>query len=79
MNRTFFALLLAIALGAPVAQTQTSDIFDAARADDVKPVQALLDNKADTNQVNESGYTALTLASYNDHCRNSTSVAPWPP
>jgi ankyrin repeat protein len=65
MKQTFFALLLALSLGASAAHAQATDIFDAARADDVKTVQALLDKKADINQVDESGYTALTLASYN--------------
>jgi ankyrin repeat protein len=46
-------------------QTKTLDLFDAARADDVKTVQAYIDKKVDLNQVDESGFTALTLASYN--------------
>ena len=65
MKPTFFALFLAIALYGSAAHAQATNIFDAARADDVKTVQALLDKKADINQVDESGYTALTLASYN--------------
>ena len=65
MKQTFFALVLVLALCASAAHAQTTNIFDAARADDVKTVQALLDAKADINQVNESGYTPLTLASYN--------------
>src|ERR1700710_164856 len=77
MERTFLAVMLAVMLGAGAAhaqtqsqtqgqtQTQTPDIFNAARADDVKTVQALIDKKVDLNQVDESGFTALTLASSN--------------
>ena len=65
MKQAFFTLLLALALCASSAQAQSPDVFDAARADNVKVVQSWIDSKADLNQVDEQGYTALILASYN--------------
>src|SRR6202045_247524 len=66
MKQAIFAFLFAVALSASSAQAQTPDIFDAAREDNVKVVQALIDSKADVNQVDEQGYTALILATYNE-------------
>src|ERR1700688_1443620 len=65
MKQVIFAFLFAVALSASSAQAQSPDIFDAARADNPKVVQALINSKADVNQVDEQGYTALILAAYN--------------
>src|ERR1700722_6174718 len=65
MKMRFFFVLFAAMLCAPFMQAQSSDIFNAARADDVKTVQSLIASNVDINQRNEDGFTALVLASYN--------------
>jgi uncharacterized protein len=65
MKQILFTILLALILYSPSARAQSTNIFNAARANDVKVVQALIDKKTDVNQIDERGYTALILATYN--------------
>ncbi|WP_263354960.1 ankyrin repeat domain-containing protein [Acidicapsa acidisoli] len=65
MKDTLFFVLFAVMLCVPRVQAQSSDLFNAARADDTKTVQSLIAGNVDINQRNEDGFTALVLASYN--------------
>ena len=57
--------LFAILLCTPNVHSQSQTIFDAARSNDVRSIQAYIDQKADLNQKDDRGYTALILATYN--------------
>jgi ankyrin repeat protein len=61
-------LILFIAMAGILGSTsaQTFNLFTAARSNDVKLAQTLLDARADVNQTDEKGYTPLILATYND-------------
>jgi ankyrin repeat protein len=65
MKNRLLTILLAFAICGPLALAQSGTLFTAARTNDVKLVQALIDNRADIDQQDEKGYTPLILATYN--------------
>jgi ankyrin repeat protein len=58
-------VLFAVLSCVPHLRAQSADLFTAARTDDVKLAQTLIDKKVNINQRDDKGYTALILATYN--------------
>jgi uncharacterized protein len=65
MKARLIAVLLAVIAFTPILQGQSQDLYLAARTNDVKLAQSLIEQKVDINQKDERGYTALILATYN--------------
>src|SRR5258708_33881786 len=65
MKAKLIAVLFAMIALTSIVQGQSQDLYRAARTNDVKLAQTLIDQKVDINQKDERGYTALILATYN--------------
>ena len=65
MKAKLIAILFAMIAFPWIAQAQSPDLYLAARTNNVKLAQALIDQKVDINQKDDRGYTALILATYN--------------
>jgi uncharacterized protein len=65
MKAWLIAILFAMIGLTSIAQGQSQDLYLAARTNNVKLAQTLIDQKVDINQKDERGYTALILATYN--------------
>jgi ankyrin repeat protein len=65
MKAKLIAILFALIASPVIMQGQLQDLYRAARANDVKLAQTLIEQKVDINQKDERGFTALILATYN--------------
>jgi uncharacterized protein len=65
MKTGWTAILFALLALPAMAQTQSPNLFVAARTNDLNSVRALIANKADVNQQDDKGYTPLIMATYN--------------
>jgi len=65
MKTKLIAILFAMIALTSIMRAQSQDLYLAARTNDVKLAQTLIDQKVDINRKDERGYTALILATYN--------------
>src|SRR5258707_504542 len=65
VNTRRLVLTTVLAAASMAAYGQTQDIDFAARTNNVKLAQQLIDQKIDVNQKDDRGYTPLILATYN--------------
>ena len=65
MKAKLIAVLFAMIALTSIVQGQSQNLYLAARTNNVKLAQTLIEQKVDINQKDERGYTALILATYN--------------
>ena len=64
MKTKLTSILLIFIACAVAARAQTSNLFAAARTNDVNSARVLLASNADVNQQDDKGYTPLIMATY---------------
>ena len=65
MKIRLIAIIVAMIGLTSIMRAQSQDLDLAARTNNVKLAQALIDQKVDVNQKDDRGYTPLILATYN--------------
>ena len=65
MKARLIAIIVVMIGLTSIMRAQSQDLYFAARTNNVKLAQTLIDQKVDINQKDDRGYTPLILATYN--------------